>query len=162
MTRSFPMLGSGETKISKDFSLQYIEGERGQANMNMTGVDVQIEDTTRLFAQSEYTTRSTAQKGGSTYILCLEDEKEVTRPDGREERKSRHSASKKAGGDKGLRIKRVRDPGLGSGIGIGTAAEDGLVLENTVLRKIKKKRGKHLNNRVFQEDKYNTLAGSFN
>ena len=94
----------------------------------------------RLFAQSENTTRSTAQKGDSTYIPCLEDEMEVTKPVEREERKSRHAASKKAGGDKGLRIKRVRDPGLRSGIGIETAAEDGLVLENILLRNIKKKR----------------------
>ena len=119
--------------------------------MNMTRADAQLEDATRLITQSKNTTRLAAQAGDSTCTSGLEDEKEVTRPVEREERKSRHAASKKAGGDKGLRIKRVRDPGLGSGIGIETAAEDGLVLENTVLRKIKKKRGKHPNNRVFQE-----------
>ena len=109
------MLGSGETKISRDPSLPYTEGDRSQADTNTTEATAQLRDTTRLTAQSqdmtrltgqlegimrlatqpENTTRLTVQTGVLTRISGLEDGKEVTRPDEKQEGKSRHSAPKK-------------------------------------------------------------------
>ena len=53
-----------------------------------TKLTAQPGDTTRLTAQPENTTKVTGQTGDSTCISGLEDGKEVTRPDGKEEDKN--------------------------------------------------------------------------
>ena len=56
------------------------------------------------------------QIGDSACTSGLVDGKEVTRPDGRGESKSRHSVPKKSGGGKELRIRKTRDLGTRPGM----------------------------------------------
>ena len=125
-TRSFPMLGSGETKISRVSSLPYTEGDRSQADINTTRAIAQLGDTTRLTAQSqdttrltgqlegimrlatqpENTTRLTVQTGVLTRISGLEEGKEVTRSDEKQEGKQTLSSKER----RSNRQRCVRDP----------------------------------------------------
>ena len=86
------------------------------------------------------------QIGFSACTSGLDDGNEITRPEGRGERKRRGLVPKKSGGGRDSGVKKTRDLGLRPGMVAKCMAEDGTVLEGTVQKRTMKKRRKSNNN----------------
>ena len=113
---------------------------------------MQLGGMTRPTTQPGSMKKLKEQIGISTCNSGLDDGKEATRPEGRGERKTKRSVPKKSGGGRDSRLKKTRDLGIRSGMVVKFMAEDGTVLEGTVLKRTTKKSGKFPNNYVVKNN----------